>query len=155
MIDMEYLSRLLKTLKDNPDFNYHRRCDKMNIIQLGFADDLLLFCRGDVVSTRLLYKCFQQFSLASGLVANQGKSVVYFGGVPNQIQQEIIQELGFSMGSLPFRYLGVPLSSKRLAIGQYQPLIERMIGKVTSWTAKFLSYAGRLQLIKSVLTAIQ
>ncbi|XP_070038220.1 uncharacterized protein [Nicotiana tomentosiformis] len=107
VIAMEYLSRLLKTLTENPDFNYHPRCDKLNIIQLGFADDLLLFYRGDVVSTQLLYKQFQQFSLASGLIANQGKSDVYFGGVPSQIQQQIIQKLGFSVGSLPFREIAV------------------------------------------------
>ncbi|KAH0776403.1 hypothetical protein KY290_007814 [Solanum tuberosum] len=30
-----------------------------------------------------------------------------------------------------------------------------MLGRITSWTTKFLSYAGRAQLIKSVLYAIQ
>ncbi|XP_019240565.1 PREDICTED: uncharacterized protein LOC109220557 [Nicotiana attenuata] len=141
-------------MAENPDFNYNPRCDKLNIIQMGFADDLLLFCRGDVVSTQLLYKQFQQFSMASGLIANQGKSAVYFGGVPEQIQQQIIR-LGFSVGTLPFRYLGVPLGSKRLTIGQCHPILERMVRRVTSWTSKMLSYVGRLQLIRSVLIAIE
>ncbi|XP_070026680.1 uncharacterized protein [Nicotiana sylvestris] len=30
-----------------------------------------------------------------------------------------------------------------------------MVGRITSWTSRFLSYAGRLQLIKSVLFSIQ
>ncbi|XP_019237994.1 PREDICTED: uncharacterized protein LOC109218120 [Nicotiana attenuata] len=47
VLAMDYLSRLLRTLKNQPDFNYHPRCEKLQIIQLGFADDLLLFCRGD------------------------------------------------------------------------------------------------------------
>lgn len=50
VISMEYLTRLLKNLKNDPDFNFHPRCDKLNIIQPGFADDLLLFCRGDTLS---------------------------------------------------------------------------------------------------------
>lgn len=50
VLPMEYLTRLLKTLKDKPNFNYHLICEKLNIIQLSFAEDLLLFCRGDVGS---------------------------------------------------------------------------------------------------------
>lgn len=43
VLAMEYLTRLLKTLKDKPDFNYHPRCDqKLNIVQLNFADDFAL-----------------------------------------------------------------------------------------------------------------
>ncbi|XP_070015206.1 uncharacterized protein [Nicotiana sylvestris] len=66
VIAMEYLTRILKTLKEKPDFNYHLRCEKLHIVQLSFADDLLMFYRGDVVSIKLLYECFDQFSKASG-----------------------------------------------------------------------------------------
>lgn len=38
---------------------------------------------------------------------------------------------------------------------QYQPLLEKMVGRIKTWTAKFLTYAGRVQLIKSVLFSIQ
>ncbi|XP_060188966.1 uncharacterized protein LOC132617915 [Lycium barbarum] len=78
---MKYLTRSLKTLKQIPDFNYHPRCEKLRIVQLGFADDLLLFCRGNLWSIQLLYKCFKQFSQASGLMVNKSKSSVFFGGV--------------------------------------------------------------------------
>ncbi|XP_070035274.1 secreted RxLR effector protein 78-like [Nicotiana tomentosiformis] len=61
---MEYLTRLLKTFKRDPNFNYHPKCGKMNIVQLSFADDLLLFCRGDAISVQLLFQCFQKFSKA-------------------------------------------------------------------------------------------
>lgn len=47
---MEYLSRLLKKLGQDPQFNYHPKCAKLNLIQLGIANDLLLFCRGDIVA---------------------------------------------------------------------------------------------------------
>ncbi|XP_019257754.1 PREDICTED: uncharacterized protein LOC109235968 [Nicotiana attenuata] len=57
VLAMEYLTRLLiKTLKRNPNFNYHPKCATMNIVQLSFADDLLLFCRGDTISVQLLYE---------------------------------------------------------------------------------------------------
>ncbi|XP_070026553.1 secreted RxLR effector protein 78-like [Nicotiana sylvestris] len=43
VLAMEYLTRSLKILNQNPDFNYHPKCAKMQILQLGFADDFLLF----------------------------------------------------------------------------------------------------------------
>ncbi|XP_019237786.1 PREDICTED: uncharacterized protein LOC109217943 [Nicotiana attenuata] len=92
---------------------------------------------------------------ASGLVANADKSSIFFGGVHNDKQQEILQVLDFVKGTLPVRYLGVPLSSKRLSLIQCQPLLEKMLGRIRSWTSKLMSYAGRVQLIKSVLFSIQ
>ncbi|XP_019223812.1 PREDICTED: uncharacterized protein LOC109205556 [Nicotiana attenuata] len=115
----------------------------------------VLAMEGDEVSIQLLCDCFNKFSKASGLVANQSKSCMYFGGVPAEIQQRIIQTTGFTIGEIPFKYLGVPLSAKRLSLNQCQPLLDKMLGKIKQWTTKFLSYAGRLQLIKSVLIAIQ
>lgn len=48
------------------------------------------------------------------------------------VQQQILDVLGYIMGELPFRYLGVPLSTRRFTALQCEPLIEKMIGKVTS-----------------------
>lgn len=145
----------LKQLRNDPNFNFQPRCDKLNITQLGFADDLLLFCRGDTVSVQMMYECFKEFSRASGLKANVAKSSIYFGGVPHEVQLEILQAVGFSKGELPFKYLGIPLSTKRISMSQCQPLVDKILGRITSWTARYLSYAGRLQLIKTVLFSIQ
>lgn len=63
-----------------------------------------------------MHGCFTQFSEASGLKANLGKKSIYFGGVPQDDKENILQELGFSSGKLPFKYLGVPLSTKKLSL---------------------------------------
>lgn len=150
-IAMEYRSRLLDELKEDRQFKFHPKCSKMNITHLSFADDLLLFTRGDSVSVSKINLKFQQFSTASGLQPNMAKSTVYYGGVKEQ-EIEIIQNiLGYTKGKLPFNYLGVPLASKKLKIVDWQPLIGKIVARISSWTAKKLSYAGRLQLIKSVL----
>lgn len=75
--------------------------------------------------------------------------------VSEQDQQLVLQHTGFTKGQFPFRYLGVPLSYKKLSISQRQPLLDRMLERMHMWTVKFLSYAGRLQLVQSVLTSIQ
>lgn len=52
----------------------------MQIVQLGFADNLLLFCRVDHGSVQLLHECFEQFSKSSGLTVNKSKCSLLSGG---------------------------------------------------------------------------
>ena len=49
------------------------------------------------------------------------------------------------------KYLGVPLISTRLSHIDCQPLLDKIIARTQSWTSRSLSFAGRLQLISSVL----
>lgn len=46
---MEYLHSLLLKMGNDPNFNYHPKCRELNIMHLCFADDLLLFARGDLI----------------------------------------------------------------------------------------------------------
>nr|XP_009600940.1 uncharacterized protein LOC104096290 [Nicotiana tomentosiformis] len=155
VIAMEYLSRLLNGLKEEKGYKFHPRCGKLGITHLSFADDLLLFARGDKNSIQKLQACFATFSEASGMKANMAKSIVYCGGINTKEKAEIIQLLGHSLGKLPFKYLGVPLDTKKLTVVQWQPLIGRIVSKITSWTTKKLSYARRIQLVQSVIFGMQ
>ncbi|XP_055825503.1 uncharacterized protein LOC129894035 [Solanum dulcamara] len=152
---MEYLSRCLDEVKDNGRFKFHPKCAKLRIKHLCFADDLLLFCRGDQHSIGTIYQCFHKFSLASGLQANMNKSSIYFGGVTDQMKETILHQFQFNYGEFPFKYLGIPLSTKKLSLTQWTPLVNKIVARITSWTAKKLSYAGRKQLVQSVLFGIQ
>ncbi|OIT20615.1 hypothetical protein A4A49_65424, partial [Nicotiana attenuata] len=87
-----------------------------------------------------LYRCFSQFSKASGLQANLRNSSVYFGGVKQDVKEQILTHLGFEKGTLAFKYLGIPLSIKKIALIQWQPFIEKITAKISSWTAKKPSY---------------
>lgn len=68
--------------------------------------------------------------ISSGLVANQSKSNIYFGGVHEHVQQQTLQLIGFKKGSLSFKYLGVPLSSKRLTVHQCSPMLYKMVDRI-------------------------
>jgi O-acetyl-ADP-ribose deacetylase (regulator of RNase III) len=54
-------------------------------------------------------------------------------------------------GSLPVRYLGIPLISTRLLAVDCESLVSRITARIDSWIAKHLYFAGRLQLITSIL----
>ncbi|KAK4343576.1 hypothetical protein RND71_036670 [Anisodus tanguticus] len=74
VLAMEYFSRNLKKLRRIRDFNFHPKCEGLNIIQLSFVDDMLLFSRGDSWSVQMMFQCFQEFSIISDLQANIDKS---------------------------------------------------------------------------------
>lgn len=69
VLAMEYLDRCLQSLKKEPDFYYHPRCQKLDIVHLYFADDLLMFAIGDTRPVQLLFENFNIFSVASWLNA--------------------------------------------------------------------------------------
>ena len=50
--------------------------------------------------------------------------------------------------------LGFPLNHRGTARNRYNFIVERVISKLSGWKAKFLSFAGRTMLIKSVMAAI-
>lgn len=105
---MEYLSRRFNEVKEQKLFKFHPKWSKLGITHLSFADALLLFSRGDLESVKQLQR-FQDFSETSRLQASSGKSVNYFGGVPQNIQALILQHLGYTKGDLSFKYLEKPL----------------------------------------------
>ncbi|CAK8573977.1 unnamed protein product [Lathyrus sativus] len=157
VIIMEYLNRYFRKMQKNPNFNHHAECEKLHITNLSFADNLLLFSRGDSMSVELIMEAFNGFSDSTSLKLNPAKCKIYFGGVDADTKQNIINITNitnFQEGPFPFRYLGVPLTSKKLSIHHYMPLIDKIMSRVNHWSAKLLSYAGRAQLIKSVTFTI-
>ena len=151
IICMEYLSRLLKSTTQHSGFNFHPKCQALGISHLGFADDILLLCRCDMTSVNILLQQLTIFGESSGLEINTSKSSIFFAGVSEDTKQAILSLSQYTEGSFPFKYLGVPLSPHRLLASQFSPLIHRLESAIQNWMGKYLSYAGRLELIKSVL----
>ncbi|GJY63501.1 pentatricopeptide repeat-containing protein [Tanacetum coccineum] len=99
-------------------------------------------------------KALDIFSACSGLVPNNSKSTVFFGSMKEEEKIAISYVLPFAIGKLPVRYLGVPLIAKRLGVKDCGCLLDKIKNKIQNWKNKFLSYAGRLQLITAVLESI-
>ncbi|XP_074299016.1 uncharacterized protein LOC141630021 [Silene latifolia] len=153
-ISMEYLSRVLNYTTTTMPFKFHPLCSKMKLSHLMFADDLLLFCKGDISSIMVLLRSFATFSYASGLQMSQAKTSSYFNGLQNAVKADILQVVGFSEGHLPFRYLGVPITCGRMKKQDCNVLADKLVERIRDFGTKKLSYAGRLTLVNSVLTAL-
>ncbi|GJV82914.1 hypothetical protein Tco_1522812 [Tanacetum coccineum] len=104
---------------------------ELNIINVCFADDLFLFARGDVDSKTVIMDSLNEFKAVSGLVPSIPKS------------------------KLPVKYLGVSLLSSRLLNQDCKILVEKVKNRIEDWKNKSLSFAGRLQLCKSVISSMQ
>ncbi|KAK9669048.1 hypothetical protein RND81_13G105400 [Saponaria officinalis] len=148
---MEVLSRGLRLCDQVPHFSFHPQCLRVRLNHLIFADDLLIFTRGDFPSVMAVVQCPHSFAKCSGLVANPDKTHIYFGGVDVRVQHLILSSTRFSVGTLPFKYLGLPLSGSRLKVCQFQSLVDKFARKIHHWTSTHLSHAGKLRLIDSIL----
>jgi len=68
--------------------------------------------------------------------------------------EEYLQPLGCQVSSFPCKYLGLPLSERRLKRVDIQPLFDKVAAKLPAWKGKLINRAGRLKLVNAVLTAV-
>ncbi|VFQ84277.1 unnamed protein product [Cuscuta campestris] len=151
---MKYLTRTLKYYAGKSRFQYHPMCKGLNIINLAFADDLIIACKADRVSVKTIIQCLAHFKSVTGLEVNYSKSQMVLGGVNDHEGEELLKEAKMSRGKLPFKYLGGPITASRISERDCEALVQKLTTQITVWATKHLSYAGRCRLINSVLMGI-
>ncbi|KAL2246373.1 UNVERIFIED_CONTAM: hypothetical protein Sindi_2905500 [Sesamum indicum] len=120
---------ILQLIEQDMNFAFHWKCANLRLFQLGFAD-------------------------WSGLRLNVEKSHIIISRSAQNIREELLVVLGLQEGHLPMRYLGLPLISSQLTIADCQPLLSKIDARINGWEGLALSYAGRVQIIKTVLVAL-
>jgi len=94
------------------------------------------------------------FSDASGTSINKAKSQIFFFHTSPIIQRVVAHILGFSIASLPSKYLGTPLIDSAIKHASWRKLLEKLETRLSLWTYRALNMASRLTLIKAVLQAM-
>ncbi|XP_058742458.1 uncharacterized protein LOC131614945 [Vicia villosa] len=152
VIVMECLNRYLYKMQKDGDFNYHPKCDKLIIINLYFADDILLFSRGDNILAEMMM-AYKKFSKAKGLVVNPQKCRLYYACIDVLTQRDILEASGFQEGQLPFKYLGVHVTRRLQLINSVMfvmtnywlncfPLPKSVLQKIDTISRIFLRTSG-------------
>ena len=148
------LSMALQRAASSGLFHYHPRCGKTKLTHLSFADDLLIFTDGSLSSVQAILAVLKDFEQRSGMAISLQKTSFFAAGISEAEVQGIKDRTGLSPGELPIRYLGVPLHTKKISLAQCAPLLQSIKTKLRSWTVKKLTYAGRMQLVTSVINGI-
>lgn len=151
---MNVLSLKLNKALVERRFKVHLGCKKLSLTHLCFADDLMVFIEGSRESVQGALSVFDEFEVWSGLSISVEKSTIFMAGVSVEEKRSILTNFKFAEGELPVRYLGLPLMTQAMRKQDYYPLLEHVRSKISTWTCRFLSYAGRLQLLNSVLISI-
>ncbi|CDP11300.1 unnamed protein product [Coffea canephora] len=125
------------------------------VTHLAFADDVIIFVRGDRRSVGNLVHFLNLYQTATGQRVNNHKGLFISSRRCGSGQIRRIQQMtGFRHGALPLSYLGCNLYAGRRKKVYFQFLIDKFITKLAGWQKKLLSQGGRLILIKHVLSAI-
>jgi hypothetical protein len=156
VVAMEILSLLLaEAATSNPRFGFHLKCHSLKLTHLCFANDLLIFSTANLHSITSIKDTLVEFEGLSGLKSNPTKSSFFCSGVRSVDKEGRLSVLQMKEGLFPVRYLGVPLITKRLSAADCEGLLAKFTARIDSWCVKHLSFAGRLQLISSVLFSLQ
>lgn len=155
MIVIEALFNLLNKIDMNWNFKHHKGCNALNITYLCFVDDLMLFYSVEESLILNFQETLNIFGSWSDLRANDMKSKIFFSSKTTSFHRRLVECIGFTIDSLLIKYLKVPLITTKLRNGDFKPLVQRIITRVNLQKSIFLSYMGRIMLIKSILFNIQ
>ncbi|KAK1406317.1 hypothetical protein QVD17_41611 [Tagetes erecta] len=108
----------------------------------------------EIKEAMIVMDVLREFTKWSGLVPSVEKSTVFFCNVTRVTKQAILDVMPFVEGHLPVKYLGVPLISSRLTRSDCGVLVDRVERRIADWKNNCLSFAGRLQLIKAVISSM-
>jgi hypothetical protein len=98
----------------------------------------------------LLY-CFKWMS---GLKINYHKSEVVTFGVDKENEERIANMLNCKVGGLPMKYLGYPISDKRLGVNAFRDVVGKLRHRLQPWKGKHLTLGGRLVLTNTSLSSL-
>ena len=121
------------------------------VSHLLFADDSLIFCDANIDHMLILRMVLIWFKAVSGLKVNLGKFELVAVGVVHNMDL-LVAVLGCKQGSLPMKYLGLPLGTKFKDKSIWKPILEKMERKLAGWKKSYLSKGGRVTLIKRTLS---
>ncbi|KAJ9567283.1 hypothetical protein OSB04_003249 [Centaurea solstitialis] len=121
---------------------------------LQYADDVLFFGEWGAENIVNLIKLLKCFHAVSGLKVNINKCNIFGIGIPEEEVVGWARVIGCGSGSLPFIYLGLPVGASMKRVSHWEKIIIKFKNKLSSWKAKWLSFGGRLSLVKSVLSSL-
>ncbi|MCI21798.1 cysteine-rich receptor-like protein kinase, partial [Trifolium medium] len=128
--------------------------DSVSVSHLQFADDTLLLGAKNWANIRALRAVLVLFESMSGLKVNFNKSMLVGVNISDSWLHEAASALCCKVGNVSFLYLGLPIGGDPRRLGFWELVLDRIKNRLSGWKSRFLSFGGRLILLKSVLTSL-
>eukprot|EP00253_Pinus_taeda_P023384 PITA_23384 len=156
LLVVEGLSHLIRSAKREGAVKGLEVAVNMFITHLLIVDDILLFTNGSLNEIKELKNILDLFMKATGMQINFRKSQLITEGLHRNEETQISALLPFEVLSMenPFKYLGFWLKPNAYRKQDWNWLVAKIEARISQWSYKWLSRAGRLTLIKSVLLAM-
>jgi hypothetical protein len=119
-----------------------------------YADDVALFIKPIEEELQITRDILRVFGEASGLQTNIQKSNIIPISCAEDSLTTIQDILPCTISEFPCKYLGLPLSNKKLRKRDLMPWIEKIADKLPCWKAALMNKAGRATLVQAVLSAM-
>ncbi|XP_074316673.1 uncharacterized protein LOC141652948 [Silene latifolia] len=152
----EVLSQMIVYAQDGTFIKGIKICKNgPEISHLLFADDSLFFIRGDFGDLDFLMNIIDEYCVASGQCINTDKSSILFS--PNcslMTVKKCLTEYNFAPKHDLGKYLGLPTSIGSSKTDLFKFLVDKTKRRLSSWNNILLSSAGKLTLIRSVLSSL-
>ncbi|KAJ9565965.1 LOW QUALITY PROTEIN: hypothetical protein OSB04_001931 [Centaurea solstitialis] len=124
------------------------------ISHLQFADDTVFMGEWSQTNMANLIRILRCFYLSSGLKINLDKSSLLGVGVDSEQVFSLANHFHCKPGKFPITYLGLPLGCSMNRVDSWEPIINKFSSKLSNWKSQYLSFGGRLVLLKSVLGSL-
>jgi mannosylglycoprotein endo-beta-mannosidase len=90
----------------------------------------------------------------SGLKVNFNKSMLLGVNIFDSWLHEAASVLRCRVGNVHFLYLGLPIGGDPRRLSFWDPVVTHIRNRLSGWKSRFLSFGGRLILLKFVLTSL-
>src|SRR4051812_31440764 len=154
VIMAEGLKCLINKAVENGDYegcNLNGRCF-VDVLQ--FADDTLLVRDGSWKHLWAIKSVLKGFELVSGLGINYQKSKIIGLNINAHFMEVATSFLACRTEEKEFKFLGILIGANPRRISSWTPLLNNFRRKLNSWKGRFLSFGGRITLLKSVLSTL-
>eukprot|EP00253_Pinus_taeda_P008490 PITA_08490 len=155
LLVMEGLSRLIITAKREGSLSGLRITHECYLTHLLFVDDVLILLDGSIRDSLAFSRILQLFMKVTSMMVNQQKSTITCTRTSVNEDQAALQAFPYTIHPLDrgLIYLGFWIKPKNHRIADWVWLVNKVEKRLNVWSHKYLSRAGRLVLIKSVLEA--
>jgi hypothetical protein len=128
------------------------RCGSdFSIVQ--YVDDTLLVLEAFAKQLISLKAILNTFVDSTRLKVNYQKSYIDPINVSAEKMYILANTFGCQIGNFPFTYLGLPMGTTKPKVEDFLPLVHRIERRLTS-TSNFITQAGKLEMVNSVLSAL-